>query len=67
MWRFAYSQETNEPVAAVAVPVADADGHPAVVIQALVRLELIQAIFEREAQGSVAVFLVDRDGRLIWS
>lgn len=67
VWRFAYSQATNEPVAAVAVPVADDAGHPAVVVQALVRLELIQAIFEREAQGSVAVFLVDRDGRLIWS
>jgi HD-GYP domain-containing protein (c-di-GMP phosphodiesterase class II) len=67
VWRFAYSQATNEPVAAVAVPVADADGHPAVVIHALVRLELIRAIFEREAQGNVAVFLVDRDGRLIWS
>lgn len=67
VWRFAYSQATNEPVAAVAVPVADDAGHPVVVVQALVRLELIQAIFEREAQGSVAVFLVDRDGRLIWS
>jgi putative nucleotidyltransferase with HDIG domain len=67
VWRFAFSQATNEPVAAVAVPVADAEGRPAVVVQALVRLELIQAIFEREAQGSVAVFLVDRDGRLIWS
>ncbi|GMU66465.1 MAG: hypothetical protein AMXMBFR36_27390 [Acidobacteriota bacterium] len=67
VWRFAYSQATNEPVAAIAVPVADDAGHPAVVVQALVRLELIQAIFEREAQGSVAVFLVDRDGRLIWS
>ncbi len=67
VWRFALSPTTNEPVAALAVPVSDGSGRPAVVVQALVRLRLIEAVFEREAQGTIAVFLVDRDGGLLWS
>lgn len=67
VWRFAVSGATNEPVAALAVPVADESGAPAMIVQAIVRLHLIEAVFEREAQGRVAVFLVDRDGRLLWS
>ncbi|HSM13496.1 MAG TPA: HD domain-containing phosphohydrolase [Thermoanaerobaculia bacterium] len=66
VWRFAVAPVSNEPVAALAVPV-ERDGKPALVVQALVRLHLIEAVFEREAQGRVSVFLVDRDGRLLWS
>ena len=67
VWQFAVSKTSNEPVSALAVPVTDRTGAPALVVQALVRLRLIEAVFEREAQGSVGVFLVDRNGRLLWS
>jgi len=66
VWRFAVEPTTNLPVAALAVPIVT-EGQPEMVVQALVRLHLIEGVFEREAQGSVAVFLVDRDGRLLWS
>jgi putative nucleotidyltransferase with HDIG domain len=67
VWRFVVAPASNEPVAALAVPVRSGGGPPVMVVQALVRLRLIEAVFEREAQGNVAVFLVDRDGRLLWS
>ncbi len=66
-WRFANTTQGNEPVAALALPVAAGDGGEVLYVQALVRLHLIEAVFEREAQGSTGVFLVDRGGRLIWS
>jgi putative nucleotidyltransferase with HDIG domain len=66
-WRFAFLESTNEPVAAIALPIAEAEGPARLYVQALVRLRLIEAVFEREAQGSVGVFLIDREGRLIWS
>ncbi|KAB2960119.1 MAG: HD domain-containing protein, partial [Thermoanaerobaculia bacterium] len=66
-WRFAVAPATNEPVGALAVPIADERGSTALVVQALVRLRLVEAVFEREAQGKLGVFLVDRDGRLLWS
>ncbi len=66
-WRFAFLESTNEPVAAIALPIGDAGGAARLYVQALVRLRLIEAVFEREAQGSVGVFLIDREGRLIWS
>ena len=67
VWRFVVAPDTNEPVAALAVPIRRGGGPAAMVVQALVRLRLIEAVFEREAQGNVAVFLVGRDGRLLWS
>lgn len=66
-WRFAFLESTNEPVAAIALPIAEAEGPARLYVHALVRLRLIEAVFEREAQGSVGVFLIDREGRLIWS
>ena len=67
VWRFAVAPASNEPVGALAVPISDASGSTALVVQVLVRLRLVEAVFEREAQGNLGVFLVDRDGRLLWS
>jgi putative nucleotidyltransferase with HDIG domain len=67
VWRFALAPRSNEPVAALAVPVAGSEPGYELVAQALIRLRLVEVVFEREAQGTVGVFLVDRDGTLLWS
>ncbi len=65
--RFAVLPPNNEPVAVFAVPVLADDGSLALVVEALSRLRLMEAVFEREARGRVGVFLIDRDGALLWS
>jgi putative nucleotidyltransferase with HDIG domain len=66
-YRFAVLPRTNNPVAALAVPIRDARGGLAMVIEVLVRLRLAEAVFERQARGSAQLFLIDRDGTLLWS
>jgi len=66
-YRFAVLEPGDDPVAALAVPVLRAPGEVAMVVESLLRLRLMEAIFEREARGDVQVFLVDRDGRMLWS
>ena len=66
-YRFAVLPPANEPVAVLAIPVAADSGEVALVVESLARLRLMEAVFEREAQGRVGVFLIGRDGRLLWS
>jgi HD-GYP domain-containing protein (c-di-GMP phosphodiesterase class II) len=66
-YRFAVLEETNEPVAVLAVPIAGDAGETALIVEAVLRLRLVEAVFEREARGRVEVFLIDRDGKLLWS
>ncbi len=65
-YRFALLPETNEPVASLAVPVGE-DETPQIVVEALVRLPLMEADFRREAQKSSGIFLVDAEGQVLWS
>ncbi len=67
VYRFAVLPRSNEPVAALAVPIANARGETSMVVEALVRLRLMEAVLERESRGQAQVFLIDRDGRLLWS
>ncbi|HEX9798751.1 MAG TPA: HD domain-containing phosphohydrolase [Thermoanaerobaculia bacterium] len=67
VWRFALAPESNEPVAALAVPVADAAGETAFVVEVISRLRLVETVFEREATARAAVFLVGEGGRLLWA
>jgi len=67
VWRFALARTSNEPVAALAVPVADPAGEIVYVVEVVARLRLMEAVFEREATASAAVFLVGERGRLVWS
>ena len=67
IYRFAVLPPANEPVAVLAVPVAADSGEVALVVETVARLRLMEAVFEREAQGRVGVFLIGRDGRLLWS
>jgi len=67
IYRFAVLPRSNEPVAALAVPIANERGEIAMVVETLVRLRLMEAVLEREARGQAQVFLIDRTGRLLWS
>jgi putative nucleotidyltransferase with HDIG domain len=66
-YRFAVLPRGNSPVAALAVPIRDAGGRPAMVVEALVPLRLTETVFERQWRGTVQAFLIDRDGTLLWS
>jgi len=67
IWQFAIELDTNEPVAALAVPITDDRGQAVYVVEVLARLRLMEAVFEREATGEVAVFLIGPSGSLLWS
>jgi putative nucleotidyltransferase with HDIG domain len=66
-YRFAALPASNQAIAAVAVPVVSTPGvEPALVLEAVVRLRILEAVFRRETRGEAAVFLVDGDGTLLW-
>jgi putative nucleotidyltransferase with HDIG domain len=67
VYRFAVLSRTNVPVAALAVPIRDAAGGLVMIAEVLVRLRLAEAVFERQARGNAQLFLIDRDGALLWS
>ncbi len=67
IYRFVRSVETGDPRLLAAVPVPGPAGAPALVVEAMARLDMLRAVFEREAQGEVAVFLIDRAGELLWA
>jgi len=56
----------DEPAVAFAAPVASASGQK-MVVEMLARLRLMEAILGREAIGGESVFLIDRDGTVLWS
>ncbi len=63
---FVVRADSNEPLAVLSVPIG-AEGPPSLVIQALLRFDLMERVFEREARGEVGVFLIDRAGKVLWS
>lgn len=66
VYDFVVRVANNEPTAVLAVPVG---GEPEVqmVIEALLRFDLVERVFAREAQGEVGVFLIDQAGAVLWS
>ncbi len=54
--------EDNEPLAVLAVPVGGV-----LFVEAVARVPPIRTFFTEEARDDVAVFLVDRDGQVLWS
>ncbi len=69
-YRFVVLARSNEPVVSLAVPIEmedDVGGTPALVVEALVRLPVMEAVFRREAQGEVGIFLVNGAGKVLWT
>ncbi len=68
VYRFVDLGEGGEPLAVLATPVgAPAGSEPRLVVEVLARLQLIDAVFRREARGAVDVFLIDNTGKILWS
>jgi len=66
-WRFAVERSANEPMAALAVPVRDEQNALVLVVEAVARLRLVEAVFEREATDRLSAFLIAGGGELLWS
>ncbi|MEO8504330.1 MAG: HD domain-containing phosphohydrolase [Acidobacteriota bacterium] len=68
VYRFVELADNNEPLAVMAAPiVAPGGSEPRLIVEALTRLQLIEAVFRREARGAVDVFLIDSQGKILWS
>jgi len=55
------------PQAILAVPVSDAPGDPKLIVEAQLRFQPLQKVTKDEAKKGVGVFLVDRQGKVLWS
>jgi putative nucleotidyltransferase with HDIG domain len=55
------------PLAVMAVPVPEPNGAPTeLVVEALLRFRPLEEVFQGEQRGSTGVFLLDRQGALLW-
>jgi putative nucleotidyltransferase with HDIG domain len=67
VYRFVVVPETGEPLAVMAVPIFDSAGRAVLFAEATVPLRPMQALFQQEAQGDAGVFLIQRDGSMLWT
>lgn len=56
----------NMPLALIAVPVGGSTGAPKLIVEGVARLPMSE-LLSREAMGEPTVFLIDRDGQVLWS
>jgi putative nucleotidyltransferase with HDIG domain len=61
------SQEGRAPLAVLAVPAASAPGGAnQLVVEALIAFRPLAEVFQGEPRREVGIFLLDREGRLLW-
>jgi putative nucleotidyltransferase with HDIG domain len=66
-FRFHALAPSGEPVAVLAVPISNDSGEIELFVEGVTRLRRMEAIFQQEARGEVAVFLIDLDGSILWA
>ncbi len=66
-YRFVVVPDSGEPLTVLAVPIFDAAGRPQVFVEAAILLRPMEVLFQQEAQGDAGVFLIQRDGGMLWS
>ena len=67
-YRLVEGDGKGEPLAVVAVPIGrEASGRPQLVVEGVVKFRPLEELFRGEARQGVGVFLVDREGKLLWS
>ncbi|MDX1502134.1 MAG: HD domain-containing protein [Thermoanaerobaculia bacterium] len=66
VYRMVVLPGSDRPLAVIAVPVAPA-GSEILVVEGVLAMRPIEPLFRQEAQGETSVFLVDRDGAILWS
>ena len=64
VYRFVRPAATGQALAVVAVRVTDDQRR--LVVETVTRVRPLETFFEQQAQGTVSVFLVDRDGGVLW-
>ncbi len=65
IYRFV-TNAAGQPLAVIAVPVGLAGGTTVMVVEAIVRMQVMEEVFEREAVDT-GVFLLDAGGKVLWS
>ncbi|HEX5717258.1 MAG TPA: HD domain-containing phosphohydrolase [Thermoanaerobaculia bacterium] len=66
IYRFVDMGKAGEPLAALAIPFRSADGQ-LLVVMALIRFQPLEEVLRAEVSAGVALFLVDRKGRILWA
>lgn len=66
-YRFVVMPETTEPLAVLAVPIFDTGGAPLLFVEAAIELSPMEVLFQQEEMGDAGVFLIRRDGTMLWS
>jgi HD-GYP domain-containing protein (c-di-GMP phosphodiesterase class II) len=64
VYRFVRPAATGQALTVVAVRVGDGDQR--LVVETVTRVRPLEAFFQQQAKGAVSVFLVDRDGAMLW-
>ncbi|MGB5817016.1 MAG: HD domain-containing phosphohydrolase [Thermoanaerobaculia bacterium] len=67
IYSFQVMGDAGDPVSILTVPIAPGADGSGLYVQGLTRLRQMETLFERESAGNVAVFLIDRDGSLLWA
>jgi putative nucleotidyltransferase with HDIG domain len=67
VYRFVIGPGAEESMVALAVPLTVDSTEARLVVEALFRFRLVEAALEREVGQGVGVFIIDRDGSLLWS
>ena len=64
VYRFVRPAGSGQALVVVAVRAGEGDG--ALVLEAATRVQALEQLFQDQAQGDLSVFLVDRDGAMLW-
>jgi putative nucleotidyltransferase with HDIG domain len=57
----------RKPQAILAVPISRAPGEPQLIVEAQLRFQPLEKVTRDEARKGVSVFLIDRQGKILWS
>jgi HD-GYP domain-containing protein (c-di-GMP phosphodiesterase class II) len=66
VYRFLINTARNQPLAVIAVPVGQASGATTLIVEAVAGLQVMEEVF-REAGATGGVFLLDAEGKVLWS
>jgi putative nucleotidyltransferase with HDIG domain len=67
VYSFEVMADSNDPVAILTVPITSGSDDAGLFVQGLTRLRQMETLFERESSGDISVFLIDRDGSILWA
>jgi HD-GYP domain-containing protein (c-di-GMP phosphodiesterase class II) len=66
-YRFVVMPDSTAPLAVMAVPIFDVAGVPLLFVEAAAQLRPMDVLFQQEEQGDAGVFLIQRDGSMLWT